>query len=137
MSDEITEKDVENVTKELEKSEIDSPDAITADAQTEGAEKKKKKKKKNNKKKTPKEQTEPPTVGLSQIFVNKVYPQGEIHDYRDEYVLYISTRGIFNTLTFRTAAIRGEPRAKKSARRTTSRKTSITTSARPLKPIVR
>ncbi|ORY92259.1 peptidase M24, structural domain-containing protein [Syncephalastrum racemosum] len=87
MSDEITEKDVENVTKELEKSEIDTPEpieSVAGDAPADGAEKKKKKKKKNNKKKTPKEQTEPPTVGLSQIFVNKVYPQGEIHDYRDD-----------------------------------------------------
>ncbi|WBW70819.1 methionine aminopeptidase Fma2 [Schizosaccharomyces osmophilus] len=48
------------------------------------ADKKKKKKKKSKKKKTPQEQTVPPRVGLSKIFVNKKYPVGEIVDYAED-----------------------------------------------------
>ena len=46
----------------------------------------KKKKKKKNKKKSPKTQTEPPTVPVSKLFSNGVFPEGETHEYRDEYV---------------------------------------------------
>lgn len=52
--------------------------------------KKKKKKKKPKKKKAvaaPAAQSEPPRVGLSKIFINGVYPIGEIQEYKDEYVL--------------------------------------------------
>ena len=45
---------------------------------------KKKKKKKNNKKKA-KVQTEPPTIPMSVLFPSKIYPQGEICDYKEEY----------------------------------------------------
>ncbi|EPX75119.1 methionine aminopeptidase Fma2 [Schizosaccharomyces octosporus yFS286] len=48
------------------------------------ADKKKKKKKKSKKKKTPQEQTVPPRVGLSKIFVNKKYPVGEMVDYAED-----------------------------------------------------
>ena len=32
------------------------------------------------------EQTEPPTVGLSKLFPDGNYPEGELQDYKDEYV---------------------------------------------------
>ncbi|KAG0226688.1 Methionine aminopeptidase 2 [Actinomortierella wolfii] len=44
----------------------------------------KKKKKKNNKKKKKVTQTEPPTVPVSKIFSNKIYPEGERQDYKDD-----------------------------------------------------
>ena len=44
----------------------------------------KKKKKKSKKKKL--EQTEPPTIGLSRLFPHGEYPEGEIQEYKDEYV---------------------------------------------------
>lgn len=45
---------------------------------------KKKKNKKKKKKSTPSAQTEPPTIPVSKLFPNKIYPEGEIHEYRDE-----------------------------------------------------
>ena len=47
---------------------------------------KKKKKKKKPKKKGPKseQQTEPPRVGLSKLFPDGNYPEGELHEYKDE-----------------------------------------------------
>lgn len=47
-----------------------------------GESKKKKKKKKPKKKKA--EQSEPPRIGLSKLFPNGVYPEGEIQEYKDE-----------------------------------------------------
>lgn len=47
--------------------------------------KKKKKKKKPKKKKA--QQSDPPRVGLSKIFTNGIYPEGEIQPYKDECVL--------------------------------------------------
>ncbi|KAG0361484.1 Methionine aminopeptidase 2 [Podila minutissima] len=44
----------------------------------------KKKKKKNNKKKKKVAQTEPPTIPVSKIFGNKIYPEGELCDYNEE-----------------------------------------------------
>ncbi|KAG9062650.1 Methionine aminopeptidase 2 [Linnemannia hyalina] len=44
---------------------------------------KKKKKKKNNKKKK-KTQTEPPTIPVSVLFPTKIYPEGEICEYKDD-----------------------------------------------------
>lgn len=44
---------------------------------------KKKKKKKNNKKKK-KTQTEPPTIPVSVLFPSKIYPEGELCEYKDE-----------------------------------------------------
>lgn len=44
---------------------------------------KKKKKKKNNKKKK-KVQTEPPTIPVSVLFPSKIYPEGELCEYKDE-----------------------------------------------------
>ncbi|RXK35445.1 methionine aminopeptidase, type II [Tremella mesenterica] len=49
-----------------------------------GEGKKKKKKKKSKKKKTTVVQTEPPTIGLSKIFKNGVYPIGEEMDYKND-----------------------------------------------------
>ena len=58
--------------------------------QTADAQKKKKKKKKKSKKKKgqgqgqAQQQTDPPSVGLSQIFVDGVYPEGEWQSYKDD-----------------------------------------------------
>lgn len=46
----------------------------------------KKKKKKNNKKKKKVAQTEPPTIAVSKMFTNQIYPEGELCDYKEEYV---------------------------------------------------
>lgn len=69
----------------------DQADA-TNDAGGEEGAAKKKKKKKNKKKKGPKTQTEPPTVPVSKIFTTKIYPVGECHDHRDEYVSFFLAR---------------------------------------------
>ncbi|KAI0334393.1 peptidase M24A methionine aminopeptidase [Cubamyces sp. BRFM 1775] len=53
------------------------------EAQGAGGEGKKKKKKKKTKKKKA-EQTEPPTVGLSKLFPDGNYPEGELQDYKDD-----------------------------------------------------
>lgn len=48
-----------------------------------GEAKKKKKKKKPKRKKV--EQSDPPRVGLSKLFTDGVYPEGEIQEYKAEY----------------------------------------------------
>ncbi|KAL1951159.1 hypothetical protein VTO73DRAFT_308 [Trametes versicolor] len=53
------------------------------EAQGAGGEGKKKKKKKKPKKKKV-EQTEPPTIGLSKLFPDGNYPEGELQDYKDD-----------------------------------------------------
>ncbi|KAF8925821.1 methionine aminopeptidase 2-like protein [Dissophora ornata] len=60
----------------------DEEEAGANGASTTGA--KKKKKKKSNKKK--KKQTEPPTIGLSVLFPTKIYPEGEVCEYKDDNV---------------------------------------------------
>ena len=47
-----------------------------------GEGKKKKKKKKSKKKKV--EQTEPPTIGLSKLFPDSKFPEGELQEYKNE-----------------------------------------------------
>ncbi|RPD82196.1 peptidase M24A methionine aminopeptidase [Lentinus tigrinus ALCF2SS1-7] len=54
------------------------------DAQGAGGEGKKKKKKKKSKKKSKLEQTEPPTVGLTKLFPDGKFPEGELHEYKDD-----------------------------------------------------
>jgi methionyl aminopeptidase len=54
-----------------------------------GDAKKKKKKKKPKKKAVKNGQSEPPRVGLSKLFPDGVYPEGEIQEYKDEYVLIL------------------------------------------------
>ena len=49
--------------------------------------KKKKKKKPKKKKVSEVQQTEPPRVGLSKLFTDGVYPEGEIQEYKDECVI--------------------------------------------------
>lgn len=44
----------------------------------------KKKKKKSNKKKKRVKQTEPPTIPVSTIFPSKIYPEGELSEYKNE-----------------------------------------------------
>jgi len=53
-----------------------------------GEGKKKKKKKKSKKKKV--YQSEPPRIGLSKLFPDGNYPEGEIQEYKNEYVLGFS-----------------------------------------------
>lgn len=85
----VAAEEVKQVTEKLEETHIESAeenhDQATEDtgAGSETAAKKKKKNKK--KKKGPKTQTEPPTVPVSKIYTNKVYPVGECHDYVNEY----------------------------------------------------
>ena len=45
---------------------------------------KKKKKKKKPKKKSKLEQTEPPTVGLTKLFPDGKFPEGELQEYKNE-----------------------------------------------------
>lgn len=61
-----------------------------------GESKKKKKKKKTKKKKM--EQSDPPRVGLSKLFSNGAYPEGEIQQYKDEYVLYNAREVVHSNL---------------------------------------
>ncbi|GJE89463.1 methionine aminopeptidase [Phanerochaete sordida] len=49
-----------------------------------GDSKKKKKKKKPKKKKATEQQSEPPRVGLSKLFPDGNYPEGELHEYKDD-----------------------------------------------------
>ncbi|KAL1757352.1 methionine aminopeptidase 2-like protein [Schizophyllum commune] len=64
----------------------DSGDESAPEASAAGGEatKKKKKKKKPKKKKKAAEQSEPPRVGLSKLFPNGIYPEGEIQPYKDD-----------------------------------------------------
>lgn len=57
-------------------------EAVTAP--TNGDAKKKKKKKKPKKKKVVAVQSDPPRVGLSKLFPDGVYPEGETHEYKDD-----------------------------------------------------
>jgi methionyl aminopeptidase len=54
-----------------------------------GDAKKKKKKKKPKKKKAGSKQTEPPTIGLSKLFPDGIYPEGELQEYKNEYVAFM------------------------------------------------
>ncbi|TFK77462.1 peptidase M24A, methionine aminopeptidase [Pluteus cervinus] len=80
--------DLEKVVQDDPQVDADDNDDIE-DEVTEttgaGGESKKKKKKKKPKKKTAKvEQTDPPRIGLSKIFPNGIYPEGEIQPYKDD-----------------------------------------------------
>lgn len=69
-----------------EESGEESGDDAPADASEETASKKKKKKKKKSKKKKKgvSGQTNPPSVGLSELFKDGVYPEGEWQSYKDD-----------------------------------------------------
>mmetsp|Transcript_3325 Transcript_3325/g.6668 ORF Transcript_3325/g.6668 Transcript_3325/m.6668 type:complete len:434 (+) Transcript_3325:85-1386(+) len=69
-----------------EESGDESGDDAPADASEETASKKKKKKKKKSKKKKKgvSGQTNPPSIGLSQLFKEGVYPEGEWQSYKDD-----------------------------------------------------
>ncbi|ANB13673.1 Map2p [Sugiyamaella lignohabitans] len=101
LADKVEDLKIEESTKNVPKSEQagdeddddEGDDEVAAEGGEEGAAKKKKKKKKNNKKKkktaggsgaVPTSQTEPPTVGLSNLFKDNVYPEGEIVEYKDD-----------------------------------------------------
>ncbi|CAO3694396.1 unnamed protein product [Umbelopsis ramanniana] len=78
----------ENVNGNEAKAEAEDDDDEEEDGEGEGegsADKKKKKKKKNKKKKkSGNKQSEPPTVPLSKLFPNQIYPEGQIEEYRDD-----------------------------------------------------
>lgn len=65
--------------EDVEEEETNNPQAQPVDG--EGAAKKKKKKKSNNKKKKKTAQSEPPRVGITKLFPNAAYPEGEIQEY--------------------------------------------------------
>ncbi|KAH9858343.1 peptidase M24A methionine aminopeptidase [Lenzites betulinus] len=68
---------------DLEEAEEDgAPEAQGAGGESDSEGKKKKKKKKPKKKKL--QQTEPPTIGLSKLFPDGNYPEGELQDYKDD-----------------------------------------------------
>ena len=54
----------------------------TGEGENVSAKRTKKKKKKPKKKKL--EQTEPPTIGLSKLFPDGKFPEGELQEYKDE-----------------------------------------------------
>ncbi|KAG9314142.1 peptidase M24A methionine aminopeptidase [Chiua virens] len=62
--------------------EADSEEEHVVDEPDTAGQKKKKKKKKPKKKKV--QQTDPPRVGLSKIFTNGIFPEGEIQPYKDD-----------------------------------------------------
>ncbi|KAL5640430.1 hypothetical protein ACGC1H_007621 [Rhizoctonia solani] len=75
--------------KEEEEKEEEEEEEEAQEGENGGAEgaKKKKKKKKSKKKKTgaaPTVQSDPPRVGLSFLFPNGVYPEGEIQEYKND-----------------------------------------------------
>lgn len=57
--------------------------AANGDTNNAGSGEKKKKKKKKSKKKAKPKQTEPPSVGLSKLFANGIYPMGQLMSYND------------------------------------------------------
>ncbi|KAN0100402.1 Peptidase M24, structural domain containing protein [Tylopilus felleus] len=69
--------------------EADSEEEHAADEPGAEGQKRKKKKKKPKKKKV--QQTDPPRVGLSKIFTNGVYPEGEIQSYKDDNVWRVTS----------------------------------------------
>ncbi|KAG1570362.1 hypothetical protein G6F50_005556 [Rhizopus delemar] len=74
---------IEQVPKNLKETHLSEDEEKVEEGAASTAAKKKKKNKKKNKK-GPKTQTEPPTVPVSKIYTNKVYPVGECHDYIDD-----------------------------------------------------
>lgn len=66
--------------------------------------KKKKKPKKKAKAGAAEVQTEPPRVGLSKIYIDGVYPEGEIQEYTNEFVLRfpLSPDALELTIPFRS-----------------------------------
>ncbi|KAF9586141.1 Methionine aminopeptidase 2 [Lunasporangiospora selenospora] len=79
---ETEEKDAENAP--VKEGEDDDEEDDDDDENAAGATKTATKKKKKNKKKKKTAQTEPPTVPVSKIFGNKIYPEGEICQYNEE-----------------------------------------------------
>ncbi|KAF9091211.1 Methionine aminopeptidase 2 [Mortierella sp. AD031] len=71
-----------NGKAEAEGDDDDDDDEEANGAPTATASKKKKKKKSNKKKK--KTQTEPPTIPVSVLFPSKIYPEGELCEYKDD-----------------------------------------------------
>jgi len=89
------EEDQKSISDQIEKLSVESIDKITKEDVVGEGEAKKKKKKNNKKKKTTSlvdttpitsdlVQTSPPTIPVSKLFTNKVYPLGEICEYKNE-----------------------------------------------------
>lgn len=70
------------VSQNHEEDDVEEDDVVD-DTPGAGEETKKKKKKKKPKKKKV-QQSDPPRIGLSKIFTNGVYPEGEIQPYKDD-----------------------------------------------------
>ncbi|PCH34153.1 peptidase M24A methionine aminopeptidase [Wolfiporia cocos MD-104 SS10] len=76
--------DVPPAVQEAEGDNEELEEEGSADAPAAGGEGKKKKKKKKSKKKAKVEQTEPPRVGLSRMFPDGNYPEGELQEYKND-----------------------------------------------------
>ncbi|GJR57195.1 methionine aminopeptidase 2B [Tanacetum coccineum] len=72
---------VEHLTLLADDDDDDSPHPETG---VQEAAKKKKKKNKSKKKKEPKEQTDPPSIPVAQLFPQGNFPEGEIQQYKDD-----------------------------------------------------
>jgi len=80
-----TEKKINGNDAKAEEEDADDDEEDEAEGEGASADKKKKKKKKNKKKKkSGNKQTEPPTVPVSKLYANQIYPEGEIEEYRNE-----------------------------------------------------
>ena len=77
---------------------------------------KKKKKKKKPKKKAAKteQQSEPPRVGLSKLFPDGNYPEGELHEYKDEYVINLCLDFCIALIVMLLVAMHGGQQMKRS-----------------------
>ena len=64
--------------------------------------KKKPKKKKKKSKPEPGKQTDPPTIGLSKLFPDGHYPEGEIQEYPNEYVAAPFTYQLYSLFVLHT-----------------------------------
>ncbi|KAI0094479.1 peptidase M24A, methionine aminopeptidase [Irpex rosettiformis] len=81
-SEEQVEKKPQHVEEEEEDHEEEGEEEVHEGAGANA--KKKKKKKKPKKKKVGLKQTEPPTIGITKLFPDGVYPEGELQEYKDD-----------------------------------------------------
>lgn len=72
-----TSQNVEEVTSQLEETALDDQTNVEQDQESGD----KKKKKKRNRNKAKKVQTDPPSIPVSELFADGVFPEGEIMDY--------------------------------------------------------
>ncbi|KAF9922242.1 Methionine aminopeptidase 2 [Linnemannia zychae] len=82
--DETKEEHTKNEAEEDEEDDDDDDEEDANNAAGTTTASKKKKKKKNNKKKKKVTQTEPPTIPMTKMFPNKIYPEGEQCEYNED-----------------------------------------------------